>query len=277
MTACNDIKPEVGITGTPVIDKTGNIPNVLYVVTEEYNSGSSPTITQRLHALNIFTGADVAPYLDIATAYGGPSNFAAGYQNQRPALALTHDSSGNPLIYVAWASNCDITPYTGKAAVFTLTGGTPALSLLATFDVTGGVSGATQGGIWMGGGGPAIDDVTGGSKDVYLSTGNGNVSYGSPLTSSALGMSMLRLDLNLSSTPVFSVVGAYTPNEYNILNNGSGSDCSSLLQLPLPYTSPNNTYCIKADVDLDSGGVILARPTGSGVLPSDTNFVYLGM
>jgi hypothetical protein len=56
-TGCNNIKPEVGITGTPVIDNnaSSNQPNVLYAVSVHYNSSTGVT-TQRLNAITIVHG-----------------------------------------------------------------------------------------------------------------------------------------------------------------------------------------------------------------------------
>jgi hypothetical protein len=235
---------------------------------------------QRLNALNVTTGSAAATALNIATAYSNIGvTFSPTAQNQRAALALAHDAGGNPLIYVAWGGHCDDNPtnYSGKAAVFTLTTqqppctstNNPCLAMVATFDDQPlGPNGSPvedQGGIWMGGGGPAIDDTTTdkNSVDAYLSTGNGAVSnpYVSGITGSALGQSVLRLNVattnNNGYTYGMSPTGAYTTGDYNILNCGSGSNdaawpcntstpvCQNLLQLPPPYASPNNTYCAK--------------------------------
>jgi hypothetical protein len=173
----NIVGGETGITGTPVIDIGANStqPNVLYAVSSHYNANANPSITQDLNAINVLTGS-VTAWVDIASKINNPL-FLAGYENQRAALAISYDANNNPLIYVAWASHCDETPYQGWVAVFTLTGSTnPTLSLVASYNTTGGVSTAMQGGIWMGGGGPAVDASTG---YVYLSTGNGTVTVNS--------------------------------------------------------------------------------------------------
>ena len=50
---CTDINPEIGITGTPMIDLSSNI---LYVAAETLeNNGTS--FVKKLHALDITTGA----------------------------------------------------------------------------------------------------------------------------------------------------------------------------------------------------------------------------
>ncbi len=49
---CTDLQPEVGITGTPVIDLTGNT-NTMYVVAKTLVGTNH---FQRLHALDILTG-----------------------------------------------------------------------------------------------------------------------------------------------------------------------------------------------------------------------------
>ena len=49
-----DITPEVGVTGTPVIDPASG---TLYVVSKSVSSGGT-TFYQRLHAINLTTGSE---------------------------------------------------------------------------------------------------------------------------------------------------------------------------------------------------------------------------
>jgi hypothetical protein len=270
-TTCTDISPEVGITGTPVIDTSVNL---LYVVSEHI-SGS--TISQRLNVLNLSDGSPAAPALDIGSALG--SGFAAVNQNQRPGLALVSqgDTPGGPQVYVAWAGHCDssittggLAPYTGWVAAFHYTPGSPAgtLSLSQSFNDEGSGGSDPQGGIWMSGAAPALSTAPESSTiaDVYLATGNGLWNG-----TSQFGESVLRLH---HGTDAISLTGLYTPKAWSILNNGSGANCASPLNMPPPYAT-GTTICIRGDWDLDSGGVILARPVGSGYLPPGDSFVVL--
>jgi hypothetical protein len=264
---CTDISPEVGITGTPAIDTSNNI---LYVVSEHV-SGS--TISQRLNVLNLSDGSAAAPARDIGSVLG--SGFAAVNQNQRPGLALVSqgDTPGGPQVYVAWAGHCDASittngqaPYTGWVAAFQYTPGT--LNLSESFNDEG--SSGTQGGIWMSGAAPALSTGPESSTiaDVYLATGNGSWNG-----TTQFGESVLRLH---HGTDAISKTGLYTPNAWSILNDGSYShgSCTSPLNMPPPYTA-GTTICIRGDWDLDSGGVVLARPVGSGYLPPNDKFVVL--
>jgi hypothetical protein len=58
-----DITPEVGVTGTPVIDPSSN---TLYVVSK--SKGPDATFHQRLHALDLASGSE---------KFGGPVNISA--------------------------------------------------------------------------------------------------------------------------------------------------------------------------------------------------------
>ena len=57
---CDQVTPEIGITATPVIDRTAGSHGVIYVVAM---SKSGSTYFQRLHALDVTTGAEM---------FGGP-------------------------------------------------------------------------------------------------------------------------------------------------------------------------------------------------------------
>jgi len=157
-----NIAPEVGVTGTPVIDPSTNI---LYVVSKSVNSAGT-SFFQRLHAIDITSGNE---------RLGGPANitssiifpgigdggatvsFNAQQENQRSGLALV-----NGVVYVAWASHEDAPPFYGWVIGFNS-------STLAVTSVLNMTPNDQFGGIWMGGGAPAADA----NNNLYLITGNG--------------------------------------------------------------------------------------------------------
>jgi hypothetical protein len=107
---CAAISPEVGITGTPVIDPaTGT----LYVVAT-FRAGDD--IRFELHALDVRSGRDTVPAVRIeATEHGtardavnGTLSFVPRYEQQRMGLLLL-----NGTVYVAFASYCDEDPSHG--------------------------------------------------------------------------------------------------------------------------------------------------------------------
>lgn len=142
--------PEVGITGTPVLDVTKGS---LFVVaaTKENNS-----YFQRLHALDLSSGMEKANS-PVTITGSATMAFNALIENQRAALVLA-----NNVVYVAWASHDDRGPYHGIIMGFDEI----SLGPVSAFNAT---PHGTQGGIWMSGSGPATDSA----GSLYLSTGNG--------------------------------------------------------------------------------------------------------
>jgi hypothetical protein len=108
-----DISPEVGVTGTPVVDP---VRNILYVVSKSVTAG--PTFFQRLHALDVMTGNDaLSPQsIDASIAIAGTGDgsvsgrlaFDPRNEHQRAGLVLA-----NGVVYVSWASHEDHDPYHG--------------------------------------------------------------------------------------------------------------------------------------------------------------------
>lgn len=162
---CGDITPEIGITGTPVIDPaTGT----LYVVAKTKEvSGSTTKYLQRLHALDIATGAEKlgGPVVLQASVPGsGAGTDGTGHvpflplrQLQRPALLLA-----NGIVYIGFGSHGDVQPYHGWLLGYSAT----ALGQVFALNVTPDGEGA---GIWQSGAGPAADAA----GEVYFATGDG--------------------------------------------------------------------------------------------------------
>jgi hypothetical protein len=169
--SCTQVTPEIGVTSTPVIDRTAGPHGVLYVVGMSIDKSSN--YHQRLHALDLATGAELfdGPTEIAATApnSAGITVFAPGQYEERAALLLA-----NGQIYTTWTSHCDFAPYSGWIIAYNQT----TLAQTAVLNV-GPNSGAsvpngtpfnTNGpAIWMSGDGPAADT----QGNIYLLTGNG--------------------------------------------------------------------------------------------------------
>ena len=161
-----DIPNEIGITGTPVIDPaTGT----LYVVAKTKEvSGGTTTYVQRLHALDITTGAEKlgGPVVIQATvpgtgngSSGGQLPFSPLHENQRPALLLS-----NGVVYLGFSSHGDVEPFHGWLLGYDAT----TLQQVLVFN---SAPNGDHGGIWMNGDGPAVDA----SGNLYFITGDGTL------------------------------------------------------------------------------------------------------
>jgi len=163
---CGQVTPEIGITSTPVIDRSAGASGALYVVAMSLDSSSN--YHQRLHALDVTTGAELSGSpAEISASFpnsGGTTSFDPGQYEERAALLLA-----NGLIYTAWTSHCDNPPYSGWIIAFNQA----TLTRASVLNVSPNASGsgyASQGpAIWMSGDGPGADAA----GNVYLLTGNG--------------------------------------------------------------------------------------------------------
>ena len=145
---CTDINGSMGIIGTPVVNAKKT---TLYVVAL---SKAGDGFSQRLHALDLATGADLPNSPAIIQAPG----FDPLMQNQRPALVL---SGGNVLI--GYASHCDKDPYHG----FLLSYNDASLKQVGVFNTS---PGGEEASIWQSGQAPSVDD----KGNIYFITGNGS-------------------------------------------------------------------------------------------------------
>jgi hypothetical protein len=158
---CGQITPEIGVTSTPVIDRGAGAQGTVFVVAMSKDSSSA--YHQRLHALDLATGAEllqgpVEVSATFPTAGGGTTTFSPGQYAERAALLLT-----NGTIVTSWTSHCDITPYSGWIIAFAEN------SLARTAVLNVGPNGEAGPAIWMSGGGPAADSA----GNIFLLTANG--------------------------------------------------------------------------------------------------------
>jgi len=145
---CTDINGNMGIVGTPVVNAKKT---TLYVVALTKAGGG---YSQRLHALDLATGADLPNSPSTIQAPG----FDPLMQNQRPALVL---SGGN--VFIGYASHCDKDPYHG----FLIGYSEASLKQVGVFNTSPGGSEAS---IWQSGQAPSVDD----KGNIYFITGNGS-------------------------------------------------------------------------------------------------------
>lgn len=228
-----DLVPEIGITSTPVIDLSTQ---AIYVLakTKELDSSGNVIYVQRLHALSLTTGHEIAnsPVVIRASVPGtGDGNNGNGYvpfdpltEHNRPALLL----SGNT-IYIGWASHGDNGPYHGWVMGYN----DSTLAQTAVLNLT---PNSGLGGIWQSGDGLAGDS----NGNVFAATGNGGFDG-----SSDFGDSVVRM------APVFS--------------KGGGGPF-----VVKDYFTPSNQYTLaEYDEDLGSGGVLLLPRTAGSLAHPD--------
>ena len=170
-----DIVPEVGITGTPVIDPaTGT----LYVNVATREISGTVNYIHRLHALNITNGTERS-YSPVVVSgsvpgtgvdsVGGVMTFNGQSANQRPALTLA-----GGILYVAYAGYADTDPYHGWLFGYNATNLVRVSIYNTTPNAAAAVFGsnAAEGGIWQGGHGLVVDANT----NLFFITGNGSFS-----------------------------------------------------------------------------------------------------
>ncbi|MCW3027721.1 MAG: Pyrrolo-quinoline quinone [Solirubrobacterales bacterium] len=161
---CPDIKPHIGITSTPVIDTASN---VAYFVSNSYLKGESGESGWYMNAVHLASGEPVSGF-PVELSGRKADNISSltlvgNKQLQRPALLLMEG-----VVYAAFGSHCDFTPYAGFIA---------GVSTGGAFK-TMWASSKTEGSIWQSGGGLISD----GPKQILLTTANGTPSgEGDPL------------------------------------------------------------------------------------------------
>ncbi len=215
--------PELGITATPVIDRTQGPNGALYAVAMSKDAAGN--YFQRIHALDITTGAELfAGPATVQGKYPGKGEdgdgtnvlFSPAQYKERSAMLLS-----NGIVYTSWSSHYDHEPYTGWVI------GHDAATLTQTFVLNITPNGG-MGGFWNSGSGPAADS----EGNIFLLDGNGT------------------FDPSLD-TAGFPSEGDFG-NAFLKLSPGGGH-----LEVVDYFEMMNQLDENKGDTDLGSGGVML--------------------
>ncbi len=219
---CSQITPEIGITSTPVIDRKQGPNGTIFTV--GMSKDASGKYHQRLHALDVTTGAEISGSpTEITATYPGTGDntqngnvvFDPSQYAERAALLLLN---GN--IYMGWTSHCDIGLYTGWVMAY-------SESTLQQTQLLNLTPNGHEGSIWMSGGGMAADS----NGFIYFLDANGTFdttfdANGFP-SKGDYGNAMLKLSTN----------GKVAVTDY--------------------FETFNTSQESAADVDLGSGGPLL--------------------
>jgi hypothetical protein len=216
---CPSVTPDIGITATPVIDRSRG---AIYVVAVSKDAAGN--YYQRLHALDLTTGKELlgGPTTIAATYPGSGANRSNGNVVFDPSRYLERAAliEVNGTIYTTWASHCDIGAYTSWLIAY-------SAATLKQASVLNLVPNGDKGGIWMSGAGPAADAA----GNICFIVGNGDFDT----------------TLNANGFPVSGDCG-------NCFVKISTAVPPSLLD----YFTPSNTVSESdTDYDFGSGGPLL--------------------
>jgi Immunoglobulin I-set domain len=227
--SCGQVSPEIGVTSTPVIDRTRGPNGTIYVVA--MSKDSSGHYHQRLHALDLALGTELfSGPKEIQATYPGTGDnsdgtnviFDPAQYKERVGLLLM-----NGVVYTGWASHCDARPYTGWIMAYDA-------STLAQTSVLNITPNGNEGALWMAGAGLAADN----SGNIFFLDANGE--FDTTLTAGG-----------------FPSSGDYG-NAFMKLSTSSGLAVSDYFEMD------NQSQENSTDTDLGSGGTIVLPDLSDG-------------
>ena len=262
---CSQVAPRIGITSTPVISRPTGSNGVIYTVA--MSKDSSGNYHQRLHALDATTGNELykGP-VDIEAKYPGSGDSSSGgyvvfepgqYKERSPLLQL-----GNT-IYLAWASHCDIRPYTGWVMGYNAT----TLAQTTVLNVT---PNGNEGAIWGSGAGLTADS----SGNIFFLDANGifdtSLNSGGFPSSGDYGNAFIRL-----TTKGGLAVADYFEMDNGVSESDSDTDLGSggALLLPAMTDSSGATWNLAVGAGKDSNLYVVNR-TSLGKFNASSNNIY---
>jgi hypothetical protein len=261
---CGQVTPEIGVTSTPVIDRAAGL---MFVVAMSKNGS---TYFQRIHAVNITTGADALTPVAIQASYpgsgAGSSNGTIAFNPEqyveRPALLLL-----NGVVYTAWGSHCDVAPYTGWIIGYNETN-------LAQTSVLNLAPNGSDAAIWQAGGGLAADS----QGSIYALIANGTFDT----TLDANGFPNMQ-DYGNAFVRVSTTGGTLKVADYfNMFNTVSETNADTdlgsggVMLLPNLTNSSGGTELLAVGAGKD-GHIYVVNRTNMGKFNSSSNNIYQDM
>ncbi len=263
---CSQVVPEIGVTSTPVIDRTSGTNGVVYVVA--MSKDGSGNYHQRLHALDLALGTELfSGPAEIQATYPGTGDnsngtsvmFDPGQYEERAGLLLM-----NGVVYTGWASHCDIRPYTGWIIAYNE-------STLAQTSVLNVTPNGNEGAIWMSGAGLAADT----SSNIYFLDANGD--FDTTLNSSGFpsngdyGNAFMKI-----STSSGLAVADYFEMDNQSSENGSDTDLGSggAMVLPDLNDGAGHTMHLAVGAGKDSNLYVVNRDSMGKFNAGNNNSIY---
>jgi hypothetical protein len=184
------------------------------------SKGGAGQYFQRLHALNLATGAEAfGGPKDIQASFPGSGDnssagmvvFDPGQYKERPGLLLV-----NGVVYTAWSSHCDFRPYTGWIMGYDQ-------NSLAQVSVLNLTANGNEGAFWNSGTAPAAD-ATG---NIFALEGNGTfdttMNAGGFPSQGNFGNSFLKISTNNRSLAVSDFFAPFNVVAENSIDQDLGS------------------------------------------------------
>jgi hypothetical protein len=263
---CSQVSPEIGITSTPVIDLKAGANGIIYVVAMTKNGTN---YFQRLHALDLTTGADIAGSpVTVQASFPGTGEGSNGTNvifdpkqyKERASLLLL-----NGVIYTGWASHCDIDPYTGWIMGYDQN----TLQQTSVLNITPNGGRAA---IWMAGTGLAADS----GGNIYFLAGNGT--FDDTLDANGFpehgdyGNGFIKLSTTGNKLAVADYFNMFNTDS----ESGSDTDLGSGGAMVLPDVKDNaqNTWHLAVGAGKDSNMYIVNRDMMGKFNIQNDNAIY---
>jgi outer membrane protein assembly factor BamB len=251
VSSCGGEPQAFGISATPAIDPTRGPRGAIYVIAASRNAAGN--FSQRLHALDVATGAELAGSpVNIQPPSG--SNAAASARSAFDPAAYAASSGlllSGPKLYAVWAPMCG----TSAAGNWLMAFDTGSLQLTGALHLTGDSSGAASD--------RAAELAGDAAGDVFVSAVAATNTAGSPLFRRNAGMALERL-----STTEPLAVSELSPltghSSGNAPSAALGPPANSLLLLPAQADSAGRIWHLAVTADTEGDVYLVDRDALAG-------------